>query len=540
MIALVPALAPPHDPPAAQPDAAVVLDLARYLVDAGRVVPGLVVDGDGRGRSCWWPLPAASDRDMLAALVTAASEAAHQAAASALADAVDRLMRERIAAAGVELIERRSGRRSVVQAWLIALTARDAALPAALDPARVSALADEIAGWVRSGAALLGRTRLVIRVHDAGDDDTWPVETLLQAADESSLLVPVSEALDDPALFGEGALEEALAALGHLVRVAPELVSLLDDAAPSAIRLDAATFLRFVTLRVAALGELGIAVLLPAAWTARAKLGLRAKARSPASPGGGGIDLGDLVSFTWEAALGGRRLTRADLRVLERAAAAKQPLVRLRGEWVEVDPQAVAALVAQAGTAGEATVAELVRAGLGVADATLAAGVPVLGVDATGWLGTLLDDAMHSSISPMSTPERFDGTLRPYQERGVGWLVVPRPARPRRVPRRRHGTRQDRPADRDAPRRPGRRARRSWSAPSRCSATGSASSSGSRRTCACSPTTAPTATGRATRRSRTGRPSTTWCSRPTRSSRATSMRWPGSAGAGSSSTRPSR
>lgn len=31
--------------------------LATYFVDGGRVVPGLVVDPDGRLRAQWWPLP---------------------------------------------------------------------------------------------------------------------------------------------------------------------------------------------------------------------------------------------------------------------------------------------------------------------------------------------------------------------------------------------------------------------------------------------------------------------------------------------------
>ena len=47
----------------------------------------------------------------------------------------------------------------------------------------------------------------------------------------------------------------------------------------------------------------------------------------------------------------------------------------------------------------------------------------VVGVDADGWLGALLDDALHATVAAVPTPPGFAGQLRPYQERGVGWLA---------------------------------------------------------------------------------------------------------------------
>ena len=67
------------------------------LVDSGRVVPGVVVHPDGRLRSQWWPLPIASDRQWLAALLPDDSPQSQRQVADALADAVDRLVRRRLA-----------------------------------------------------------------------------------------------------------------------------------------------------------------------------------------------------------------------------------------------------------------------------------------------------------------------------------------------------------------------------------------------------------------------------------------------------------
>jgi len=129
-----------------------------------------------------------------------------------------------------------------------------------------------------------------------------------------------------------------------------------------------------------------------------------------------------LVAFEWHAALGEHRLTRAELHALARAADAKQSLVRVRGEWVEVRPEDLEAVRALAGTRAEATVTDVLRAGLGLDTLGAPDDTEITGVDATGWLGALLDDALHATVTPVSTPADFDGVLRPYQERGVGWL----------------------------------------------------------------------------------------------------------------------
>ena len=46
------------------------------------------------------------------------------------------------------------------------------------------------------------------------------------------------------------------------------------------------------------------------------------------------------------------------------------------------------------------------------------------GVDAssTGWLRALLEVAHDATVEPVLAPPGFVGELRPYQQRGVGWL----------------------------------------------------------------------------------------------------------------------
>ena len=415
------------------------------LVDAGRFVAGLEVDAavakgsdpgrpndEPRGRAIWWPLPGVGDREMLAALVVADSAEGHRTAANALARAVDAEVRARLAASRHRLVPSRSGRRTVPHAWMEALESADPLLPATTHPEKLTALTDRVREWVAAGADRATRTRLCLRVHEPparsrNPDAAWRLELLAQDADEPSLLVPLADVWDDRTLFGAGALHELLGQLGRTARLAPELSGLLDEAQPTELVLDTTTMLRFAAERIEPLAEVGVAVLLPSWWSRRARVALRAKAKSPASPPGAvegsafGMDA--LVSFTWEAALGGRKLSSTDLVRLEEAAAAKAEMVRLRGEWVFIDPDDIANLIATVGTEGEAGATDLLRAGLGLDDLGAPDGLEVDGVVATGWLGNLLDDAVAGTITPIDDPPGFNGALRPYQQRGVAWLA---------------------------------------------------------------------------------------------------------------------
>ena len=295
--------------------------VATFFVDSGRVVPGLTIDEAGGARSQWWPLPSVDDRELVASLVEGDTVEGHTAAAQALGAEVDRVVRERLARPGVRLLPRRPGRRTVPEAWLLSLTAEDPALPESLDPAKVRAFADAVRAWVHTGAVTPGRVRLCLRVHEPSDEgvDRWPVELLVQDALEASLMVPIADVFAGSVLFGPGTIGDVLASLGRLVRLAPELDAVLDAAVPTNIELDAETLLIVARDRVSDLADVDIAVLLPSWWTRTGRVGLRAKASSKHKAANGSVTassfgLDEIVAFTWEAALGGRRLTSSTAR----------------------------------------------------------------------------------------------------------------------------------------------------------------------------------------------------------------------------------
>src|SRR5581483_2144176 len=153
--------------------------------------------------------------------------------------------------------------------------------------------------------------------------------------------------------------------------------------------------------------------------------------------------LAGLCDYRFEIAVGDATLTVQELRHL---AELKAPLVRVRGQWVELRAgdveRALAVLTGgrrpararadddradddRVADAGAMTAGDVLRIGLGLAPPP-GAELPVVEVVADGWLGALLgtggDDDTARGLEELGTPAGFKGTLRPYQERGLAWL----------------------------------------------------------------------------------------------------------------------
>ncbi|KAB1942658.1 ATP-dependent helicase [Micromonospora sp. ALFpr18c] len=265
---------------------------------------------------------------------------------------------------------------------------------------------------------------------DAAGAGRWRLEFGLQPADEPGLHVDAGQVWRAPqtlaGLAGRTASpqETLLAELGRASRLWPDLDSALRTAAPEAMELDVEGAHRFLSEGAPVLHAAGFGVLLPSWWQRRsARLGARLRARSRTAPGtvasvDAGVGLDALVDYRWEVALGDQPLTADELAAL---AELKTPLVRLRGRWVELDPSRLAAGLRLLRSAGELTVADLLRLGLTDGDDTGA--LPVLEVTADGALGDLLAGAVERRLTPLDPPPGFRGTLRPYQQRGLAWLA---------------------------------------------------------------------------------------------------------------------
>jgi len=436
---------------------------AGALVARQQFLPGLELR-NGRYRAIWEPVVVGEDRGRVTALandmpgiaralssqvITSPPVASpHSVLALFLAGMVDHLIRVSGPKPPLASAGRRRGQGkaadfvSLHDQWLHALRSPDGILEG--EAAALAELAAQIHEWRRPLTVRVSSPfRLCFRLEEPADGgqerggalavsrDPWHVRYLIQPQDDLSLLIPAKDAWSPtrrrvPALGRwEGNLQEyLLSALGQAAGVCPNIDKSLKTARPGGYAVDAAGAHEFLTHKAVALEQAGFGVMLPAWWTrkgTKVRLAVQARAASPKMQGGGGPSLGDIVRFNWEVALGDATLTLDELEALARL---KAPLVKVRGQWVEVNAEEIRGAVQfwKKKSSETATVGQVIQMALGATEEVR--GFVFKGVSATGWVGTLLDQLEgRVAFTEIPAPRRFSGTLRPYQVRGYSWLA---------------------------------------------------------------------------------------------------------------------
>ncbi len=339
---------------------------------------------------------------------------------------------------------------SVHDQWLHALRAGEGVMTG--DASELARLAEQVRDWQRPVTAQSATPfRLCFRLEEpeaaseetgrrkgaanafspVTDEGGWHVRYLLQAADDPSLIFPAAQVWNakgrQAALLKRGTFEPReylLSALGQAAKVCPRVEGSLKAATPGGYKFDAAGAHEFLQEQAWLLEQAGFGVMLPAWWSRKGtklKLTARAVVESPKLQGGGGMSLEEIVKFDWEVALGDERLSLAELEMLARL---KSPLVKVRGQWVQLNAEEIQAALDfwKKGARGRARARDMVRMSLG-ANTEAPGGMAFAGVTATGWIGDLLEQLEgRESLASCPPPDGFRGTLRPYQLRGYSWL----------------------------------------------------------------------------------------------------------------------
>jgi len=432
-------------PGASLPYLAALARFADGLAAGGRVLPVLADEGGGYAAR-WRPVLGGADaqraRDLAAAMPSSCRAVAGEPPGVLLAEALDALAdaaaRTRLPGS---LLPARRGRTParipLAERYVAALTSTDARLDVEdASGGETAALAAELEAWLdraRTPGQGSGPVRTCFRLVEPLDPDTgptpgpspWRIEFALQSTEDPSLMIPAADIWAGDAWAGQrlgpggDPVEELLAGLGAAARLFGELEEALREPAPVTLELDTPGAFRFLKDTGPLLAAAGFGVLLPD-WVRKARLGLKLTTRSRSSPSSvspARFGLGDLVDFRYDVAVGDEVIDPAELAELARL---KVPLVRLRGQWVELDEAHLKAALKflERHPPGTMTAADAVTAGL---DGD-GAGVPLVAVDADGWLGDLLSGQADRRLDPMTAPAGFAGTLRPYQERGLSWL----------------------------------------------------------------------------------------------------------------------
>ncbi|MDA0674150.1 MAG: DEAD/DEAH box helicase, partial [Cyanobacteria bacterium] len=252
------------------------------------------------------------------------------------------------------------------------------------------------------------------------EDDHFriPAETLWQ--------YPVAEAV----IAGQtipAPQETLLAGLGRAARLCDPVKDSLQQERPSGCALDPAQTYVFLKVAVARLQDNGFGVVLPPGLnpqdqTGNSRLGIRLEAAAPDRKQRQRLGLKSLLNVKWALSIAGETVSQKDF---EKLVSLETPLVEINGQWVEMRPQDIRAareFFKKCQDPISLSVEDALRMSTG--DTQVIDKLPVVSFEASGVLQDLITTLTqgNQTLEPITEPDGFKGTLRPYQARGVSWL----------------------------------------------------------------------------------------------------------------------
>ena len=261
--------------------------------------------------------------------------------------------------------------------------------------------------------------QLVYGLQAPDDKDFWlPATTIWQT--EAEILVWSERQLPHPQ-------QSLLRGLGIAAQHYEPIATSLQQRCPSHCDLDPIQAYEFIVVIATQLRDQGLGVLLPAGLepgvTAR-RLGVKVSG-SIQRRRGARITLQSPIDYELAVVLGeGDSAPTLSWEDFSALLAQQSPLVSFQGNWLMLQPadvRAAQSILQQSSELPQITVERALRLSLG--EPQTIAKLPVTQFMATGHLQELIETLRNpQGVKPVAEPAGFQGQLRPYQARGVGWL----------------------------------------------------------------------------------------------------------------------
>jgi len=262
--------------------------------------------------------------------------------------------------------------------------------------------------------------------------DDWQIKFLASLKKDPSLKLELVDYWQLPPAaqkamqkqFGRDFEKDLLLNLGYAARMYPQIWKGLETDRPVGFLLTLTEAFAFLKESAWVLEDAGYKVMVPSWWTPagrqRAKIRLRASASKKAAPsstaGKGYFNLQTIVQYEYELAIGGQAVSPEEWQQLVNA---KTPLVKFRGQWMELDQNKMQQMLDFWATHSEErpemTLLDLWK--------QTAEGTEAWELEPDAILGEMMA-GLHdpSKLEPIANPPQLQGTLREYQKRGVSWI----------------------------------------------------------------------------------------------------------------------
>jgi len=320
------------------------------------------------------------------------------------------------------------------RAWMLSLDKDYSCSVPAPTKRDAEAIFESYETWINPLKATLRRQpfRTCFRITPPeGRQKQWRLDYLLQARDDPSLIVSAQEIwkgstsaflkkeFDRPQ-------ERLLEDLAVASKMFDPILKSLYSANPTGCLLSMEEAYNFLKEGAVLLEESGFGILAPSWWKKPTPISVRLKVKTAGKAEGhiskGRLSLDTILEYDWKASIGDVVISEEDFRKL---AKLKVPLVRVRGEWVQLDPSQIRMLDEMWHSKSwkdNKTLGDILRMGLGHED--LVPGIPVDNLSADDELAEFIRSLSNADrLEELPAPSEFNGILRPYQVRGFSWLV---------------------------------------------------------------------------------------------------------------------
>ncbi|BBC27187.1 DEAD/DEAH box helicase [Pseudanabaena sp. ABRG5-3] len=262
------------------------------------------------------------------------------------------------------------------------------------------------------------------------EEEPWQLQFQVAPKQDPSLKLPLADywimtAAKKKVLekqFGKEFEQNLLLNLGYAARIYNPIWQGLETDRPIGLSLNLDQAFEFLKESAWVLEDAGYKVVVPAWWTPagrrKAKIKLKGSGKSATSSktqAKSYFGFEQLVEYQYELAIGDESIS---VKEWEQLVNAKAPLVKFRGEWVELDRDKMQEMLTFWQQQGQGTSAmsliDLMK---------LTATDPDWEVDRNSVLAEMLTKLQDKQLfEPIENPPQLNGTLREYQKRGVAWL----------------------------------------------------------------------------------------------------------------------